>query len=1469
MQTVVKMSPLPKILIVNEQSLAILNSLFEHADIFEANIRRIEDLSKPRMADPNKGAIYFVDTSLACVQDICRDFESGAKYAEAYVMAIGVTPDESLRYLKQSPARKYARFWRDLNLKYVAAESRVFHLDMASTLDELYAPLDMPEFERTLDQAAKGVISLLAKLQSIPHVSYVDVQGRGTNVAAHLAWHIVQNAKTLEEFKTSWASEQHARVIVVDRHIDMFTPLLHTLTYQAIIHDLLQVNRNRVTVPKASDDGRAGASTVVVDEADSVYAKLRHLFIVDAVKKWAEMLEENPATAALNRRQQTGEVSSDLDDLRKQVFASAEGTRIMAHCGLLEEVQARITARKIEILAVLEQTLATNEDSENGDAPKPTLIQEIKELLAQPELELTDKLRMVLLCRLRFPDLNLVEFGDLIDQKDAADLLRALKLLKADEFISADRKDPVWRYSHVGWRQQHQQGGSFISKLLKRRAESAETDEQFEAHRFTPVLQYLMEDLVAKKASGCPWLVSLSDSLGNAVGEEQKQLAALGRGSGSVLPFTEGTFKPTWGSAKPRDPSEHQEVNMLKNGPRVIILVVGGLTQAEIRTAYEITSMYKRDVLIGSTSLITPVQFLQELKTLGSELRPQKLSLVPVSELVAREAERIKSEKMAAKVKVPEMFALASSAAKPTHAPPLPPRAPTVPSTPAAAPASAPAAAPAPTPSASAPSAAPTQMPPIPPRKDTSSSQPSSAAPGIPPRTSASRVEDQRPVPDRPMREPMEPAQVVYAQMLPPTPALSPTTTPGSTVQPATSPAGLAAPVIPSRRLSGQIARDEVDLSDADSDKGGGTSGLSRRSGVSARRVGSSASMASAASAAAAAAAPARAATPLSAAPVTAPVAAQPSSDPPSEPTRPMPRPSWGASSTPSSQVASSPSQPSPKPVEKPLPSPQLVDKPSRQPSPLPPPAPARQPSPPSVPLQTPSQPSPKPVQAPLPKPVQAALPQPVQAPPPQSVPPPAQTYQPPPPKIVPPEPQPAAQQPPPPKPSWGSVPSSQPKPAAPVVQQLSQPATAAPQAPLRGGTPSLAPSAAPSDDVSDVEEAPWVKNRLVVRHRSSIDSLLSDDDDGPPKRTQYTFQATPTVATTSVMTGSASGAAGLSPSSSSAADDPRRRSYAQAPMGPVRAATPPSGSSPGAAPPPWAQQPQPPAAVPMQPGMSATPAYASQLAAQYKAQQGRTLQQMLDRQDPQRAPSPSSSSGAPPLAGPVQQVMASGMQIPPRRGSAGQAAALQYVSGRAHSPAPSAASSMLGSAPAPSGGYMQPAMPQQPQQSLPTQPPQPSYGRPVSSQPPFPGQPQASMYGGTGYSQPGYAQPGYAQQGYTQPGYQAPGYPAQQGYSQQPQYYAGSPQISQQTQPQQPQGYPYSTTPMYGQQQPQQTALPQQRPPTQPTTGPGAAYPGATASSRYQQAPNPYTAPGTTPSSVSGGSTYASKYQQAPNPGQ
>lgn len=76
-------------------------------------------------------------------------------------------------------------------------------------------------------------------------------------------------------------------LFVVDRAMDLYAPLLHEFTYQAMAHDLLPIQDGEKIVYKTEveESGKKVAKDMVITEDDKVWVDVRHQHMKDTIEK--------------------------------------------------------------------------------------------------------------------------------------------------------------------------------------------------------------------------------------------------------------------------------------------------------------------------------------------------------------------------------------------------------------------------------------------------------------------------------------------------------------------------------------------------------------------------------------------------------------------------------------------------------------------------------------------------------------------------------------------------------------------------------------------------------------------------------------------------------------------------------------------------------------------------------------------------------------------------------------------------------------------------------------------------------------------------------------------------------------------------------------------------------------------------------------------------------------------------------
>jgi len=134
----------------------------------------------------------------------------------------------------------------------------------------------------------------------------------------------------------------------------------------------------------------------------------------------------------------------------------------------------------------------------------------------------------------------------------------------------------------------------------KKKSKQREDAPPYELSRYVPVLKVVGQEALENALSETDFPFLKED----AAAQEKSA-------SASATTNYRTSTQPKWA-----DKSKRKTDKTTSSGNRLILFVAGGIAYSELRSVYELAEKFKREVIIGSTSLLTPHTYVQELKAL-------------------------------------------------------------------------------------------------------------------------------------------------------------------------------------------------------------------------------------------------------------------------------------------------------------------------------------------------------------------------------------------------------------------------------------------------------------------------------------------------------------------------------------------------------------------------------------------------------------------------------------------------------------------------------------------------------------------------------------------------------------------------------------------------------------------------------------------------------------------------------------
>lgn len=562
-------------------------------------------------------AVYFLEPTEKNIKSILEDLEKGL-YESCYInFASSVTrpllEDLAKGALHGRAAQKVAGVF-DRYVSFVSLSQSLFSLNLPSAYTFLNSPSSGDQLiEQYLDRIVDGLLSVLVTMRAMPVIRCPP--GMESPMAEMVARKLEERIRELvtrggpqaaELFSAearggdaSGASSQRPMLCILARDVDLITMLHHTWTYQAMTHDLFGLRLNKLTVPVEGNDSSAPPKPKSYDVDDSDAFWLQHAgsafpIVGNAVHEAIEEYKKKSASMSTGPGEEDP-TQSLAPGLAAAINALPEMTEkkrsIDMHTNIAMALMSEIKARELDKYYELEDQFSSQSVG--------TSIKAMEELMSETQKgTLLDKTRALMCLYLSKPSLEPAKLQGLLEALGAAG--GEIDGMSYLQHLSSIRNMSMSMVTTSPGTQNPSSGAGLMGSMARLADGMRATSEGMFAagmkglktivasDKETPVVQ-IMDGLMEQKPTGITENYLYLDPKAPPVapGGEAPRIRA---------PFRRG-----------------------------IAFVIGGGNYTEMQSLQEWGQKHGRQVSYGSTDMVAPIQFVEELcqlgKSLGADMR--------------------------------------------------------------------------------------------------------------------------------------------------------------------------------------------------------------------------------------------------------------------------------------------------------------------------------------------------------------------------------------------------------------------------------------------------------------------------------------------------------------------------------------------------------------------------------------------------------------------------------------------------------------------------------------------------------------------------------------------------------------------------------------------------------------------------------------------------------------------------------
>ncbi|KAL7663256.1 Vacuolar protein sorting-associated protein 45 [[Candida] zeylanoides] len=382
-----------RVLLLDEATVPVVSMCYTQSQLLASDVILIESIENQAHLNPMRhlNCICYLSPSPQSISHMARELQN-PHYAHYQIYFNNTATKAQLEELAAADEREAVTSVVEVFQDYLVVNDNLFLSSVAG---------GRARQRGVLDESA-SLVSLLLSLRKCPIIQYESNSKELRKLSSELLYSINSNSNNNLFDEVNAKLDAPPVLLLLDRKNDPVTPLLLPWTYQSMIHELIGISRNVVTLDAADDAEKLTLSSAT----DAFFKSSMYLNYGDLTEKVQKYVEEykNQTKQSSATNLQTKNLSDLKDFLAKFPEFRKFSVNVSKHLNLVSELDRQINRQGLWDLGELQQTISA--DLEGHAAVK----QRIHKVLrppshpqqSAPAISTANKVKLVLLYALHY-----------------------------------------------------------------------------------------------------------------------------------------------------------------------------------------------------------------------------------------------------------------------------------------------------------------------------------------------------------------------------------------------------------------------------------------------------------------------------------------------------------------------------------------------------------------------------------------------------------------------------------------------------------------------------------------------------------------------------------------------------------------------------------------------------------------------------------------------------------------------------------------------------------------------------------------------------------------------------------------------------------------------------------------------------------------------------------------------------------